>query len=83
MSLQSCVQTSESQKFFFVDDTFFSKYGIVEHETVSIRGDLYMVFSNCPQALSTENGAAWIEEGGPVEQGKEAIQWMKVGYLLK
>jgi len=62
---------------------FFSKYGIVEHETVSIRGDLYMVFSNCPQALSTENGAAWIEEGGPVEQGKEAIQWMKVGYLLK
>jgi len=60
----------------------FSKYGIVEHETISIRGDLYMAFSNCPQALSTENGAAWIEDGSPVEQGKEAIEWMKIGYLL-
>ena len=60
----------------------FSKYGIVEHETVSIQGDLYMVFSNCPQALSTANGTAWIEEGRPVEQGKEAIQWMKLGYFL-
>ena len=64
----------------FVD--LFSKYGIVEHETVSICGDLYMAFSNCPQALSTENGAAWIEDGRPVEQGKEAIQWMKLGYPL-
>ena len=62
---------------------YFSKYGIVEHETVSICGDLYMVFSNCPQALSTENGGAWIEAGGPVEQGKDAIQWAKIGYLLK
>ena len=61
----------------------FSKYGIVEHETVSIQGDLYMVFSNCPQALSTANGTAWIEEGRPVEQGKEAIQWMKLGYFLE
>ncbi|MEE1224603.1 MAG: hypothetical protein UH081_05025 [Clostridia bacterium] len=61
---------------------WFSKYGIVEHELVNIRGDLYMAFSNCPQALSTENGAAWIEDGGPVEQGKEAIQWIKIGYLL-
>jgi len=61
----------------------FSKYGIVEHETVSIQGDLYMVFSNCPQALSTANNAAWIEEGRPVEQGKEAIQWMKLGYILQ
>lgn len=60
----------------------FSKYGIVEHETVSICGDLYMVFSNCPQALSTENGTAWIEDGRPVEQGKEAIQWMKLGWLF-
>ena len=60
----------------------FSKYGIVEHETVSIMGDLYMSFSNCPQAMSTENGAAWVEEGRPVEQGKEAIQWMKLGYIL-
>ena len=59
----------------------FSKYGIVEHETVSICGDLYMAFSNCPQALSTENGAAWIEDGRPVEQGKDAIQWMKLGHL--
>ncbi|MCQ2436841.1 MAG: hypothetical protein MJ099_00410, partial [Clostridia bacterium] len=33
----------------------FSKYGIVEHETISINGDLYMTFSNCPQALSTAN----------------------------
>ena len=60
----------------------FSKYDIVEHETVSIQGDLYMVFSNCPQALSTANGKAWIEEGRPVEQGKEAIQWLKLGYIL-
>ena len=60
----------------------FSKYGIVEHETVSICGDLYMAFSNCPQALSTENGTAWIEEGRPVEQGKEAIQWLKLGYFI-
>ena len=41
-----------------------------------------MAFSNCPQALSTENGAAWLEDGVRVEQGKEAIQWMKLGYLL-
>ena len=61
---------------------YFSKYGIVEHETVSISGDLYMAFSNCPQALSTVNGGAWIENGNPVEQGKEAIQWAKIGYLL-
>ena len=60
----------------------YSRYGIVEHETLSIAGDLYMVFSNCPQALSTENGAAWIEEGRPVEQGKEAIQWMKLDSML-
>ena len=59
----------------------FSKYGIVEHETISICGDLYMAFSNCPQALSTVNGKAWIEDGRPVEQGKEAIEWMKIGYL--
>ncbi len=58
----------------------YSRYGIVEHETISIAGDLYMVFSNCPQALSTENGGAWIEEGRPVEQGKEAIQWMRLGH---
>jgi len=60
----------------------FSKHGFVEHETISIRGDLYMVFSNCRQALSTENGAAWIEDGIDVEQGKEAIQWTKLGYIL-
>jgi len=59
----------------------FSKYGFVEHETVSICGDLYMAFSNCPKALSTENGKAWIEDGLFVEQGKEASQWMKIGYL--
>lgn len=62
---------------------WFTKYGVVEHETVSICGDLYMIFSNCPQALSTENGGAWFECGRYVEQGKEALQWMKVGYLLE
>ncbi len=62
---------------------YFSKYGIVEHEAVDIRGDIYLAFSNCPQALSTENGGAWIEDGVPVEQGKEAVQWAKIGYLLK
>ena len=55
---------------------------IREHETISICGDLYMAFSNCPQALSTENGGAWFECGHYVEQGKEAVQWMKLGYLL-
>ena len=33
-------------------------------------------------ALSTENGGAWLEDGYRVEQGKEAIQWAKIGYLL-
>ena len=61
---------------------WFTKYGIVEHSTVSICGDLYMAFSNCPQALSTENGGAWLENGHRVEQGKEAIQWAKIGYIL-
>ncbi len=61
---------------------WFSKYGVVEYELVNIRGDLYMTLCNCPQALSTENGGAWIEDGVPVEQGKEAVQWMKIGYLL-
>ncbi|MBR5742480.1 MAG: hypothetical protein IKX85_01660, partial [Clostridia bacterium] len=55
-----------------------SRYGIVEHETVVISGDLYMAFSNSPQSLSVENGAAWIEEGRPVEQGKEAVEWMRL-----
>jgi len=62
---------------------WFSKYGIVEYELVNICGDLYMVFSNCPQALSTENRSAWTEDGRSVEQGKEAIQWVKLGYLAK
>lgn len=60
----------------------FTKYGIVEHETVSICGDLYTVFSNCPQALSGVNRQAWSENGYSVEQGKEAIEWMKLGYLI-
>lgn len=66
----------------------FSKYGFVEHETISIRGDLYMAFSNCPQTLSAENksacedGTMWTEDNIEVEQGKEVIQWMKLGYLL-
>ena len=61
----------------------FSKYGIVEHETVPIAGDLYLSFSNCPQALSTENGKAWIEDGRPVEQGKEALQWAKLDLEIR
>ena len=56
-----------------------SRYGIVEHETIAVGQDLYMAFSNSPQSLSIENGAAWIEDGRPVEQGKEAVQWMRVG----
>ena len=35
-----------------------------------------------PQALSTENRSAWVENGSPVEQGKETVQWAKLGYLL-
>jgi len=60
----------------------FSKHGFVEHDAVSIRGDIYLSFSNCPQALSTENGAAWKEDGLDVEQGKETVQWAYLGYLL-
>lgn len=61
----------------------FEKYGYVEHFTISIYGDLYMAFSTCEQALSVANGqAAWIERGRPVEQGKEEIKWVKIGYLL-
>ena len=59
----------------------FSKHGFVEHDTVSIRGDLYMAFSNCPQALSTENGAAWREDGLDVEQGKEAAEHVLCGEI--
>lgn len=61
----------------------FSRYGIVEHETISIAGDLYMTFSDCPQALSTENGKNWSEgeDRHAVEQGKEVIRWMKIGRL--
>ena len=61
---------------------WFTKYGIVEYDFVDICGDLYMAFSNCPQALSTQNGGAWVENGHPVEQGKEVIQWAKIGFLL-
>ena len=60
----------------------FSKYGIVEYDSVNICGDIYMAFSNCPQALSVENTSAWEENGKHVEQGKETIQWTKIGYLL-
>ena len=62
---------------------WFSKYGIVEYDFVNICGDIYMSFSNCPQALSVENTSAWSENGRHVEQGKETIQWAKIGYLLK
>lgn len=58
----------------------FEKYGIVEHTTVSIFGDLYMAFSTCEQALSVASGTAWIEQGRPVEQGKEEIKWVRLGY---
>ena len=60
--------------------TCFEKYGIVEHFTVSIYGDLYMAFSTCEQALSVASGTAWIEQGRPVEQGKEEIKWVRLGY---
>lgn len=61
---------------------WFTKYGVVEYDFVNICGDIYMSFSNCPQALSTENTGAWSENGRKVEQGKETIQWAKIGYLL-
>ena len=60
----------------------YSKYGIVEHETVSICGDLYMVFSDAAQALMHQNGACWQEDGLQVENGKEKSNWVKIGYLL-
>lgn len=60
---------------------WFTKYGIVEYELVNICGDIYIVFSNAPQALSTENRSAWLEDGRRVEQGKEVIQWAKLKYF--
>ncbi|MBR5452435.1 MAG: hypothetical protein IKV54_00005 [Clostridia bacterium] len=60
----------------------FSKHGFVEHDAVSICGDVYFAFSNCPQALSTENNSAWTEDNTQVEQGKEALQWMRLGNLI-
>ncbi len=79
-NFRNAIKIIYNEKIIF---DWFSKYGIVEYDTVNICGDIYMAFSNCPQALSTENEAAWIEDGRPVEQGKEAIQWTKLGYLLK
>lgn len=64
-----------------IDDTY-SKYGIVEHETVSICGDLYMMFSNAEQALMHVNGAGWPERGLKVENGKEKSNWLKIGYII-
>ncbi len=61
---------------------WFTKYGVVEYDFVNICEDIYMAFSNCPQALSTQNASAWKENGCSVEQGKETIQWAKLGYLL-
>lgn len=62
----------------------FSKYGIVEHETISIRGDLYIGFSDSEKALMIENGAGREEgaSGRYVEDGKEMIKWKRLGYLL-
>lgn len=62
-------------------DDIFSKYGIVEHETVSIYGDLYMVYSDTAQALMAQNGACWREDGTGVENGKEKSNWVKLGFL--
>lgn len=60
----------------------FSKYGIVEHETMDICGDLYMMFSNCEQALMLQNDAMWQEDGIKVENAKEKSNWVKIGYLI-
>lgn len=54
----------------------------MENETINIHGDLYMVFSNCEQALMHTNGACWDERGLKVENGKEKSNWMKLGYLI-
>ena len=59
----------------------FSKYGIVEHETVDICGDLYMIYSDTAQALMYQNNACWKERGLLVENGKEKSNWGKLGYL--
>ena len=61
---------------------FYSKYGIVEHETVDICGDLYMLYSDTSQALMYQNGACWHEDGLEVENGKEKSNWLKLGYIL-
>ncbi len=58
----------------------FSPYGIVEHETLSLFGDLYIAYSDTAQALMMVNHAAWREDGHEVENGKERINFAKIGY---
>lgn len=60
----------------------YSKYGIVEYDTISICGDLYMQYSDTSQALMYQNGACWHEDGIEVENGKEKSNWLKLGYIL-
>ena len=59
----------------------FSKYGIVEHETIPVYGDLYIAYSDTAQALMMVNGAAWREDGGLAENGKERVNFGKIGFL--
>lgn len=73
-----------SVKFIYdgkVVKDIYSKYGIVEHETIDICGDLYMAYSDTAQALMYQNDACWHEDGLEVENGKEKSNWVKIGYI--
>lgn len=60
----------------------FSKYGFVEFSLANVYDEIYFIYANTRKALSVANGKAWFEGGAYVEQGKEQINYAKMGYLL-
>lgn len=60
----------------------FSKYGFVEFSLANVHNEIYFIYANTRKALSTDNNKAWFENGHYVEQGKEQINYAKMGYLL-
>ena len=60
----------------------FSKYGFVEYSIANVYDEIYFIYSNTRKALSVANNKAWYENGSYVEQGKEQINYAKMGYLF-
>lgn len=60
----------------------FSKYGFVEYSIANVYDEIYFIYSNTRKALSVANNKAWFENGSYVEQGKEQINFAKLGYLF-